>query len=333
MFRRATSIMVAALLTAGAATSWAQQTEDRPSLAARKGWVQFGIVFGRVAVLHVRAGQSASASTDNPLTGERETFSLVLAGSEVAVHYDLATQEQLLSFDISGNGATTLHREAQGSASQPTISFSQAADGKCLLMAGDGAHRRQYAAASFWHLMLVASDDCRRHLVPILETLRPDWQLSAQAERLEDALVRVAASGERPDRRRAAVLVAQLASDEFSLRRAAERDLRAMGHSVVGYLIALDPRRLDGEQRRRIRGILDDLTHQTEDTPDRVATWLVDDRLVWLSLLEHAESNRRQTAAEQMSRLLGRPIEFSPHADEATRQSQLSRLHAELGRK
>jgi hypothetical protein len=126
-------------------------------------------------------------------------------------------------------------------------------------------------------------------------------------------------------------LVEQFKSPEFAARQAADRQLRAMGQSVIAFLERLDERQLNAEQRIRVRRIKRDLIVQDGDTPARVASWLVQDKLVWVALLDNPDAERRAIASRHLTRLAGTTIRFDPLAEASLRQRQVQDLRDAYG--
>lgn len=190
---------------------------------------------------------------------------------------------------------------------------------------------QSYSVSSIWHLMLAAPVDFREELVPLLQLLRQDWELVAIADDIENALAHQARVSRANQQLHWSQLVQDLADDRFAIREAADRHLREAGPAVLPLLRRLDPARLDAEQRFRIRRIVGDLTAaESIDTADTVVAWLASDPETWLSLLERDDESMRTMAAEQLSLLLGREIEFDPTADEATRGKQIQTLRSSI---
>lgn len=190
----------------------------------------------------------------------------------------------------------------------------------------DGAIRER-RAPGLWHLLLREPAATRERLLPILGALRPDWDLENTVQKIEEGLVRAASGGRIPDRRRWQALVAQLASENYSERRAADRALRLSGQAIVPFLDGLDPRQLDAEQRFRVRQIVMSLAgSQREDTPQSVASWLAVDPRAWLALLAREDAHLRRLAWDQLKRLEPDAGPFDPDAEPAIRAEQLTRL-------
>ena len=107
--------------------------------------------------------------------------------------------------------------------------------------------------------------------------------------------------------------------------------MRADGAAAVGYLRQLDTRRLDAEQRFRIRRIMDACVEDDkDDAAEDVAARLASDPTIWLALLERPNLEYRKTAAAQLARLLGGPIGVDPAADPASQKQQRDQLRARL---
>ena len=67
----------------------------------------------------------------------------------------------------------------------------------------------------------------------------------------------------------------------------------------------------------------------TADRPEQVVNWLAADARIWLALLDREDASRRRLAAQQISRVLGRAVDYDPMAAPAERAQQQQAL-AEL---
>ena len=100
---------------------------------------------------------------------------------------------------------------------------------------------------------------------------------------------------------------------------------------MLGYLNRLDMKRLDAEQKSRVRRIIRDLSVQTgDDTPQRVASMLVADPLVWLALLSRPEESTRQAAVQLLTVLLNVPINVDPKAEPDSQVKARDALRAQI---
>jgi hypothetical protein len=209
-------------------------------------------------------------------------------------------------------------------------SFTQPPRGRVTLAFGPEDNRTRIEADSLWHLMLDHPTESKEHLDKLLNVLREDWDWKRRIGKVKNALFRLAEAKSMPDRAEWEKLVEQLASDKFIERQRAERLLRGYGRAVLPYLQSLDAKKLDAEQEFRIKRIIIASYGGNDDTPGRVATWLVGDASVWVSLLASKDAQRRRVAATHLSEILGEKIAFDTDADAATRGKQLEKLRKSL---
>jgi hypothetical protein len=315
------------LVTLSAWTAFAQTPNEvvlpRKSLAAQRSWVKFGILLGRLQLLNSQVGQSLSATSEDPQTGVRESFSVNVGSKVVSVHYELTTPDVQFAVDFCGPDCLEIEKAPRSDRGGTRLRLVQPQRGPLELNIGVGDGARRYQADSFWHLMLQYPEVCEAHLVPILKSLRPEWQLDRATAEVETNLLRLAREEHVPRTERWAELVKQLGHETFLGRRAAERELRAAGQAVVAYLTQLDPRDLDTEQRERVRQIVGSLVSHTEDTPQRVALWLIADESVWLTMMSREDPHTRRIAALHLARLTDKPVDqlgLPPEAMRTARQ-------------
>jgi hypothetical protein len=325
--RYVSATSVSLWLTAAARSQDVPATE---SLASELKWVQFEIVLGRVAALNPRYHNRRSEKTGDDGVGVRQSMSISADAGAVSVHYELLDPQQRLTVDLVNGGKTTMVRESRNGSAMRRVRFVQGAKGGSTLVVEAGGEQREYCAADFWRLMLTEPRACREHLVPILEFLRPNWQLAETAEQIQEALFQAACSSRKPLRRRLQLLVDQLGSKDFRRRQAADRELRSFGQAAMPFFDEMDEAGLDAEQRLRIRRIRAALAVQEGDTPLRVAAWLIDDKSIWLALMNHEDPSRRALAATELGRVCGQAIDFDPLADPSQRSRQIARLRVEL---
>jgi len=233
--------------------------------------------------------------------------------------------------DVERSKQVTISRLSRADDHVAAVRYRQPARGNVTLVIEGVDQTREMVAPGFWHLMLAEPDVCRKHLLPVLESIRHNWGLETKTRQLEDALFAVARSGKLPDADRLRQLVRQLRHPKFERRQEADRQLRDMGQSVLAFLERLDEEALDAEQRTRIRRIKQALTVTDGDTPVRVASWLADSSHVWLALLDRADANKRSTAAKHLEMICGQPLPFDPLASEIDRRRQIDQLRVDMG--
>jgi hypothetical protein len=186
-------------------------------------------------------------------------------------------------------------------------------------------------APTIWHLVIINGDDCRKQLLPMLESVRPGWHVGLTAQSIEDELVKMSAVSRKSDRKQWEEWVRQLGDPVFMRRDRADQRLRDVGPPALGFLTRLNTTDLDAEQISRVRSIVRFLSTQSgEDTPQRVAATLIEDPLIWLALLSRPEEATRAAAAQQLAVILDRSVAVDPKADPATQVKARDTLRAQI---
>ena len=305
--------------------------EISPAIAVRMHWIKYSMVSGRVVATSGLSVPHTRVQSPRRRSRRRETLSIEVARGVCGMDYQLDSPDEQLRVILRDEELSIRRtRPADGY----SLEFEHAADEPLSLVVEEGDRRRRWQADGFWQLYLAEPERVRVHLVPLLELLRPSWQLAETGAEIEDALVhrQHIDSGKQPDRQRWARLVEALGSPKFAHRESAQRALHAAGQAVVPYLQGLDRDRLDAEQLSRVRAVVDALSVDYEDRVERVAAWLADDVGAWAALLARDEPARRRIAVDELNRLLGEPIEFDPDAPPEARRKALERLQSRLGR-
>ena len=303
--------------------------ESSPSLLSRQDWVRFDLVLGRVRANHLRAGQGRTVAGSEAEGDVRE--SLLIGGEPTSrsIRYLRSDSTSSCELRTANNRQVTFTRSAAPGSTATGVRFTQRPGQPILLEVADKNPTQTYRFASLWHLLLAEPNLGRQHVIPFLELLRPDWRLDAMREQVQAALFDCAGSGQSPARQDIDALITQLGSRDFAHRQAADRELRNHGIAVLPYL-QTSGNVLNGEQRLRVSRIRERLTVATSDTPVRVATWLANDKAIWLGLLAHDDAQKRKLAAARFSGIHAGPVLFDPLADEPHRRQQIAALRSEL---
>ena len=267
--------------------------------------------------------------------GRKESVNLGNENGHSTLRYERTTPNEQFTVNVAGSSdKATISRTPRGRSAFAAVEFQQRPTEKATLTLGAGDHRRVFQAADLWQLAIVRPKECREHLFPVLDLLRPDLKTAAMVTRVEACLLARAREDATVDRARWAALVEQLGDDQFTKREAADRALRAGAASALNYLRQLDFKRLDAEQQFRVSRIIRKLAGNSEDdSADAVAASLLHDPAVWLALLERPEKATRQTAARRLAALLGEPIDVDPAAEPDTQKAKRERLRMRIERK
>lgn len=323
-------ILMGAVLLGPLAVASAQAQDVLLRRMIQNGWIRYGISGGRVSLGGTRLGNISSSRSLQP--GE-ESINLHNENGQLDLNYKRTNSEETIEITIS-NDRVAIHRTPRGNSSALAVHFSQTPSEPLKLTVGSGAEQQEFHARGLWQLLLAQPQPCRQHLLPLLETLRPDWKLTDTMAAVEKKLLQEAEAGGPAGRARWATLVAQLADDSFTKREAADRALRTGGAGAIAYLRQLDFSRLDAEQQLRVRRIIESQTVQNgDDSVEQIAALLAGDPSVWLALLTRPESTTRQTAARQLAALLGEPTAVDPAADPDTQKDQREQLRSRIEQK
>lgn len=321
---------VAALFAAVAtllltATATAQESVVSPLLANQLRYVQFRVVGGRIVASTDFSGRHISSSSQGPDRQERLTARLDRAPT---ISYQVTTAPWRFTLDVTMGRHLVLSHEPRNDTSIVPLKFSQPAEGELVLELGADVDMTVYRARSLWHLLLAEPDLCGRHLLPLLQPLSGDWQLGATSREIEKILLESLRSGAPVFQPHWTALVERLASPRFSDRQAAQRELEAQGESVLAFLQVLNRRDLDAEQWHRVQMVVRRLSGQSQsDVPERAATWLAGDPLVWYALAARYDDTRQQLAVGQLGRLIGHTPTFDAAAEPDVRRAQVEALY------
>jgi hypothetical protein len=312
--------------------AFAQYLPSPGSLLARSSWCRLDIVAGRVTLVEPRLGHKATVTSESPDGQPAEVLAFCATDVDSAsLRYEYLDDQQQWLVDIQLSRQVLIQRRPQADSPVVAVQYRQPELGPVSLEVQQRDRTLRVVATDFWRLFLAAPELCSEHLIPILEAMRPDWQLATLGRRVEHALLAKAAAGSRLERQELDALVEQLGDREFRRRQAADRQLRSLGQQVVGYLSRLDLDHLNAEQRIRLQRIRQTLQVTDSDSPERVATWLIDDPATWISLLGRQDQTARMAAARHLDSLLDRPLRFDALATAPERARQLARLQDELG--
>lgn len=291
--------------------------------AINNGYLQVTVVGGRISF----AGSRVISPT---MVNEPERLSMRADGDFTVIQYQCKSAEEDFFFEVRENVRFTLRRASKSEGCE--VELRQIPEAPLEATFVRDGRQEHFQAHSLWHLLISQKDLSLQLLVPVLDRLRPGWNLADKAQQVEDEVLRTVTPEHQQNRRRWADLVRQLADDRFSRREAADRELRSAGGGVMAYLDRLDFRRLEPEQQVRIRSILGSLMRDSDDdTPEQVAATLVNDPSIWLAFLGRPDVSVRRTAARQLEASLHKPLPLDP--DAGPDRGQLQRLGELLDKK
>lgn len=324
----AVAAFVGSSVTGPAKLAFAQKRAISGSLTGQMRMITARMVAGRFSAICPASNQSMTSNVNVP--DRREKLSLNLAGGKPNIGYELSTSRERLSINIDQGDSLKLRLEPQNESNGAIVDFSQGATGVIRLTVSAGKDVREIQAQSIWQLMLIEPEVCQTHLIPLLQLIRPNWQLKEQSVAIEEMLCSSAEGQSAAERAAWQKAVVQLGSPRFAVRERAEQQLLEGGQRVLPMLQSLPRSQLDAEQTFRVRRVVKQLTGDgEEDTPNRVAFWLSEDPRVWYALASRDDVAKRRVAASRLTRILAAPIEFDPNAAAEVRADQLQRIREE----
>jgi hypothetical protein len=300
----------------------------------RLRWVRFDLVQGRVQATTNRSDQSRQHAADYGESGHRETLHVSIDQGLISLKYQSIAPNKSLHIDVVRRGEVQICMADQTAGQQRVIVYQQPQqDAVSLQVTCGGQPPTRWEAASLWHLMLAYPDQCRQHLVPTLELLRPNWNLEQDRQEILAHLVKVRPEQYIVSRAEIDELVEQLNDPRFRVRQLADRELRSLGPCGLIYLDRIDPQTLAPEQRERVWRIRAAIAASSTDTPACIAARLSHDRGVWITLLGDDDRRTRDVAKRQLSHLCQGEIDFDPLADPDQRALQIANLRDQLLRR
>jgi len=340
-----TAVLATTLVCSIGEVSAAQPPRMNAGLAYMLGLFRLRVVAGRITVAGAMSLQTHKGEFK---TNDRhERLELTQAGAATTFRYELTTPDAQLTWDLLFGNEIRIRRLPRRAAGQPTeaagqetgganaelVVFGQPTEGPLTLSVGEGEQRKECRGVTLWHLFLAEPELCRNELAPLLQVMKPGWELVQRAQTIESLLLHSADIEGQPSRDVWLRLVTDLGHEKFSRRQSAERRLRLGGPEALPFLLSLDLDRLDSEQRFRIRAIvrssaLKEVEEGTDgvDTLDQIVRPLRADPIVWIELLRRDDERNRRIAARQLSLLLNEIIDFDPTAEDVPRKKQIDAL-------
>ena len=333
MYRTRTGLLAAALGLSLGAVAFSDEPLAAPLLHKMiAGRMTPCVIAGRIVNM---AGWHFGNGTANQSNGDvKEQVVFRGNGGAGSLSYERTSPQDDFLLEINSEGRFHFRRRSQTQKVFVPVEFTQVPGEPLSLALGPEGRQQVNRAPTLWHLLLAQPESCHRHVIPALEVLRSQWQFSQTAASIETQLLQMAAGSKREDRLHWNRLVEDLADGRFATREAADRELRAAGPSILGYLNQLDFKRLDAEQQFRVRRVITCLArHATDDTPEQVAASLVEDPWIWAALLSRPAESTRRTAVRRLTEILGEPIGVDPAADPASQKSRCEELRAKVEKK
>ena len=256
--RRAIYIAIALCLVPGTAVGQFSSPQMRSMVI---GWTRLTFVSGRI----INANQWPMTRSTN-ISGDGTKEEIVFEGNgatgTLRYHRESKKQEtkkQDFLLEVNSDGKFHFHWQDSGTEKSDAEKNGpdKSGDGKCdveltqnpndmITLSVDVAGKKKFLRGNtFWHLWIADPELCRKHVAPILETLRPGWSVASNGTLVETELLHLAAAGQHSDRKQWSAWVDQLADPQFMKRKKADDKLRAAGPPILGYLRQVNVDQLD----------------------------------------------------------------------------------------
>jgi hypothetical protein len=318
------------LLAVAAVCASARGQEVQPVFRAQMALAKPEVYQGRIVCQLDRLMRWGS--TISRTSGGSESLRFVQGESGTSMHYKLDAKVRRVTID-AWRDTIVMERVSLGDGQvDATTRFEQRPNQKLTLFVQRGDSVRTLEADTIWHLWLSDSKLCAENLLPLCEMIGIDMPWLQFTEALETQLLRYADAPPSHDASQWRHWIKNLSDERYSVREAADRELRGAGSALLPFVRRIDPALLDAEQRFRLRRILFSMEGETAaDTVASAAEWLQDDVCAWVELLDREDVADRTSAARHLARLLESEIDFDPTADPTTRGEQLLRLRDRVG--
>ena len=219
IMRVAQTIVAVAVLLGLTAQNPAQAQELHHVI---QNWLRCYIIDGRVAFDGTRLANIGPFAQGMRGSGQ-EVLKVRNENGQSVLSYERATKDGQFAAEMAASGERlVLRRTPRGGAAILPAEFKQVANEKITLTVGSGAGQQVFRARSIWRLLITQPKECQQHLLPLLEMLRPDWNLVDTAARVEQKLLQDATGDGVSNRARWAALVTQLGDESFAKREAAD---------------------------------------------------------------------------------------------------------------
>ncbi len=303
--------------------------ESSQPLFVREKTIRLEVIQGRLRILGVRGPQSRNFQHGDPDSDVRESLTIHTGAEDLVVRYESITPARKLLLSQDMRKRFVIEREVTSGATTLRTSFKQGADGHCeLILPGDA--QKLVCRGGIWHFSVLYPEAFRNDLAPILDELRPQWDLLTTAAKVRENLVRLEVGEYHKKIVAWATWTTDLSSEDFAVRQAADRGLRNSGPEVLGFLEQQLGQDLEKEQRARLQRIAKQLIPPTADTPELISSWLEQDPQIWVSLLTQGNIEEQRVAKQRLESMLGEQVRYDASASAAERQAMLRRLEGRI---
>ena len=218
----------------------------------KSSWLKFGVFDGRILAKDIRRTQSRSLTLYHDEQEAEEHLVVRTIPGKYRITYALQSPGELLHLEYDIEGVFFVRRDFGG----VQVQLRQSVGAPIRINVSMGGTTREYTAERLWLGLIKIPDVERTHVIAMLNRLCPETHVSLLFSESVAGLKRLSISPVQLEISKVRALVALLEDDSFAVRQQADRQLRAFGRPLVGFLENADYSDLSPEQRTRLHLIV-----------------------------------------------------------------------------
>ena len=251
----------------------------------KSSWLKFGVFDGRILAKDIRRTQSRSLTLYHDEQEAEEYLVVRTVPGKYRIKYALQSPRELLQLEYDIEGVFYVRRDFGG----VQVQLRQSVGAPIRMHVSMGGNTREYMAERLWLGLIKIPDVERTHVIAMLNRLCPETHISLLFSEAVAGLKRLSLSPVQLEISKVRALVALLEDESFAVRQQADRQLRAFGRPLVGFLENADYSDLSSEQRIRLQLLVKKFKVVE---PDSVATIIT--TMKWNPQLWQVFANQKQ---------------------------------------
>ncbi len=218
----------------------------------KASWLKFGVFDGRILAKDIRRTQSRSLTLYHEEQEAEEHLVVRTIPGKYRIKYALQSPEELLQLEYDIEGVFFVRREFEG----VQVQLRQSAENVLRFHIAKGGRTTEYTAERLWLGLIKIPEAERGYVIAMLNRLCPETHVSLLFNEAVAGLKRLSLSPVQLEISKVRALVALLEDESFAVRQQADRQLRAFGRPLIGFLENVDYSDLSPEQRTRLQLIV-----------------------------------------------------------------------------
>jgi hypothetical protein len=268
----------------------------------------FRMVLGRVSldVRKYRVGQFRFKTDANGKPSDSKiirSLNITLERGSPNLVLHRKQESQNWNIEAKGNGRTRL--QFDDNANNYSVVWDQPAHGVISVVVREGDKSTSIKALSLWHIWFERPEICKDHLFPMLSKIEANWNLELIARETDTRLKEALAISPIVSEKKVRDLLQEFNSNDSTVRDRAHRELRYLGLAALTPMMVTNLEPLGPEQSRRIERLIQTMRPNTDDTPNRLASWLSCDSMVCRAIATRLDGQAKDSGILYVERLTG----------------------------